>query len=592
MKSRSRALPTALTASFALLGLAALPHVSHAAPPAGAVQHGPPSPATGDAAGAGGSTEASDATASVEDVVAAMQPGWNLGNTLDATGPDETSWGNPRVTREQLRQIRDDGFRSIRIPVTWTQHQGPAPDHTVSPAHMARVAEVVEWAVEEDLYVLLNVHHDSWQWVMDMPTRHTAVLNRFTATWEQIAEEFRDAPQEVLFESINEPFFENSSGDAQNAALLHELNSVFHGLVRDSGGGNANRPLVLPTLHTSPEQARLDELVETFDELNDPALIATVHYYGYWPFSVNVAGHTRFDATAEADLSGTFARLRDTFVDQGIPVILGEYGLLGFDRDTGVVQQGEKLKFFESFGSHARAAGVTTMLWDNGQHLDRTALTWRDTALFDRIAAGWTTDSATASTDQVFVRGGAPVRDAELTLRTAGNSLVSVREGGQPLAPGADYRLSGDRLTLTASLLSRLTSDGAPGVDATLSLEFSGGLPWEVRVLTHDTPVLSAATGSTSGLTLPAAFNGDQLATMEAVYADGANAGPHDWTSFKEFGAAFTPDPGAGTITLTGDFFAEVRDGATVTLTFHFWSGDTVRYEVTRSGTSVSGLPR
>ena len=117
--------------------------------------------------------------------------------------------------------------------------------------------------------------------------------------------------------------------------------------MRRSGGNNATRLLVLPTLHTSSDQDRLDTLANTIREFDDPNLIATVHYYGYWPFSVNVAGGTRFDATAQKDLTDSFDRVYNTFVARGIPVIIGEYGLLGFDRHTGTIEQGEKLKFFE-----------------------------------------------------------------------------------------------------------------------------------------------------------------------------------------------------------------------------------------------------
>ena len=84
----------------------------------------------------------------------------------------------------------------------------------------------------------------------------------------------------------------------------------------------------------------------------------------------------------QKDLTDPFDRLYNAFVARGIPVIIGEYGLLGFDRHTGTIEQGEKLKFFEYFGYYARQRGITTMLWDNGQHLDRTAYTWRDQELY------------------------------------------------------------------------------------------------------------------------------------------------------------------------------------------------------------------
>jgi hypothetical protein len=88
---------------------------------------------------------------------------------------------------------------------------------------------------------------------------------------------------------------------------------------------------------------------------------------------------------------------------------------------------------------------------------------------------------------------------------------------------------------------------------------------------------------------IPTAFNGDKLATMEAVYADGTAAGPQSWTTYKQFNVAFTPDYTAGTITLPTAFFDGVTDNTTVTLTFHFWSGTRLTYTLTRSGTAVTG---
>ncbi|NYI04503.1 cellulase family glycosylhydrolase [Allostreptomyces psammosilenae] len=521
--------------------------------------------------------------------VAAMQPGWNLGNSFDATGSDETSWGNPRVTEALLDNVKAQGFKSIRIPVTWGQHQGPAPDYTIDAAYLNRVKEVVDWALARDLYVMINIHHDSWQWISGMPGDRAGVLARYNAIWEQVAEAFRGSSPKLVFESVNEPQFTGSSGDAQNAELLHELNTSFHRIVRDSGGNNANRLLVLPTLHTSSEQARLDELADTFDALDDPNLIATVHFYGYWPFSVNVAGGTRFDATVQQDLTSSFDRVHDAFVARGIPVIIGEYGLLGFDRHTGTIQQGEKLKFFEFLGYYARTKQLTTMLWDNGQHFHRTAFRWNDPELFAQIRSSWTTRSGTASSDQVYVARSTPVTAKSLTLNLNGTTFQGLRHGTTPLVSGTDYTVSGDRLTLTALLLTRLTGARDYGVNATLHARFSQGEPWRIDVITYDTPTLSNATGTTSGFAVPTQFRGDQLATMEAKYADGSNAGPHNWTSFKEFDRAFSPNYAANTITLTSDFFAEVNDGARVTLTFHFWSGATVTYYVTRSGSSVTG---
>lgn len=558
---------TALAAALALTTTVVAPARAGAAPQAG------PRPAAVDPA---------------SEVVAEMQPGWNLGNTLDAVGADETAWGNPRVTQDLLRAVEDAGFQSVRIPVTLGQHSGPAPTYTIDPAVLDRVEEVVDRALDADLTVLLDLHHDSWMWTNQMPTRHDEVLAQFTATWEQLAERFRDHPRTLLFESINEPQFAGVSGDEQSYALLHELNVRFHEVVRSSGGRNADRVLVLPTLHTNADQGRLDALVATFEELDDPNLAATFHYYGYWPFSVNVAGGTRFDAAALADLTGTFDRVRSTFVARGIPVILGEYGLLGFDRHTGTIEQGEKLKFFEALGHQARTTGVTTMLWDNGQHLSRTAFTWSDPALYAQLRSSWTRRSGTASTDQVFVRPGA-VAAQTVTLNPNGQTFTGLYLDGKKLKAGKDFTLAGDALTLPAALLTRLVGSGEHGTRAVLEVRFSKGVPWRLEVVSADTPVLSGATGTTDAFAVPTAFRGDRLATMEARYLDGSNAGPHSWTSFKEYDVTFAPDTAAGTVLLRPAFFAEVTDGAPVVLTFHFWSGDTVTYTVVREGTAVTG---
>jgi endoglucanase len=554
---------------------------------------GIPSPGPGSSSGSGSASPSASAstppTQNPRAVVAAMQPGWNLGNTFDATGDGETSWGNPRVTTQLLDAVKAQGFKSIRIPGTWMQYQGGAPDYTINAAHLARYKEVVDWALARDLYVMINIHHDSWQWINTMPSNQAGVLQRFNATWTQLASTFRNSSPKLLFESNNEPQFTGGSGDAQYIDLNNQLNASFRNIVRSSGGNNATRLLVLPTLHTSADQAYVDGLANAISSYNDPNLVATFHYYGYWPFSVNVAGGTRFDATVQSDLTGAFDRMYNAFTARNIPVILGEYGLLGFDRHTGTIQQGEKLKFFEFFGYYARTRQITTMLWDNGQHLGRTSFQWADPELYNQIKSSWTTRSGTASSDLVFVPRASAITAKSLTLNLSGTSFTGLFQGGTALAQGSDYTVSGSTLTLTPAALTRLVGSRAYGVNATLAARFSQGVPWRINIVTYDPPILQNATGTTASFAIPTQFRGDQLATMEAKYNDGSNAGPHNWTSFKEFDVTFAPNYSANTITLTPAFFAEVNDGAQVRLTFHFWSGTTVSYTVVKSGSTVTG---
>lgn len=545
------------------------------------------------AAGAGRPTPDASATTPTAAVatVAAMQPSWNLGNTLDAI-PDETSWGNPLVTKRLFDTVRAKGFRSVRIPVSWSSHQSSTAPYTIDPAWMARVRQIVDWAVQDGLYVDLNVHHDSWQWIADMPADHDGVLARFDATWTQIADAFKDEPRRLLFESVNEPVFNNAT-DAQKTQLLDELNTAFHDVVRGTGGRNATRLLMLPTLGCTPSQPLMDDLSAEMASLHDTNLVATVHYYGFWPFSANIAGYTRFESTSQQDMDTAFAGMHDTFVAKGIPVYLGEYGLLSYPDYTkpyNNVEPGEALKYFERFGHDARVGGVTTALWDAGSFVNRNTFQWRDSVMMDQITSSWTTRSGTASSDQIFVPASGTVTDQTLTLDPNGTSFRGLRHNGRPLIPGRDYTASGGRLTLKAAALTRLAGDRTYGVDATVQATFSAGVPWHIDVISSDTPVLSDATGtSDAAFDIPTRFHGDVLATMEARYADGSNAGPASWTPYQEFGGSFFPDVAGGVLVLKPNFLASLRDGVPATLTFHFWSGATVTYHVTRSGDTVTG---
>ncbi|MBD2867503.1 cellulase family glycosylhydrolase [Paenibacillus arenilitoris] len=526
----------------------------------------------------------------MQSYVEAMQPGWNLGNTFDATGEDETSWGNPRVTKQLIKHIASQGYNSIRIPITWDQRLGAAPGYAIDPPFLDRVEEVVDWSLDAGLYVMINLHHDSWLWVNRMGAEQDAVLARYEAAWTQIADRFKNHSKKLSFESINEPRFSDGWGESGEAhfAMLHELNAAFHAIVRSSGGRNAERPLVLPTLETNASQDRLDALVDTVGALDDPNLIATVHYYGFWPFSVNIAGFTRFNEETKNDIVQTFDRVYESLVAQGIPVILGEYGLLGFDKNTGTIEQGEKLKFFEYLLHYVQERGITHMVWDNGQHLDRRALKWNDPQLFGMMKASWKGRSAVAETDLIYLAKGAAAQDVSIRLEPNGNKLTELRHGGKKLRKGADYTVAGDVLTVKAGLLAKLTASGDYGENAELVADFNKGQDWTFDVIVYDVPVLQSVAGTTDDFAIPASFNGDRLATMEAVYAAGGNAGPQNWTPFKEFGYAFSPSYETNEIALTPNFFNEVNDGEVI-LTFHFWSGKTVKYTIAKTGSSVVG---
>ncbi len=530
------------------------------------------------------------AAANMQSYVDAMQPGWNLGNSLDSVGADETAWGNPHVTQSLIKQIAAQGYKSIRIPVTWDSHIGAAPNYTIDATYLNRVEEVVNWALNENLYVMINVHHDSWVWISKMESQHDATLARYNAVWTQIANRFKNTSTKLMFESVNEPRFTDggTTDEGKQQQLLDELNVSFHSILRSSGGQNATRPLVLSTLEASPTQTRMTALYNTMTRLNDSNLIATVHYYGFWPFSVNIAGYTKFNSEVQQDVTTTFDNVYNTFTARGIPVILGEYGLLGFDKSTGVIEQGEKLKFFEYLGYYTKQKKIATMLWDNGQHFGRTSFQWSDPELFNMIKTSWNTRSATADSDLIYLKKGATVTDKQINLNLNGNQFSSLSAGNTVLQQGTDYTMNGNVLTIKASQLSKLTASGQLGTAATLTAKFNKGVDWKFKVILYSTPKLSSTQGTTSSFSIPTTFNGDQLATMEATYANGGNAGPQNWTSYKEFETTFSPNYSGNSIKLQPALFNETQDGV-VNLKFYFWSGETVTYKITKNGSNVTG---
>lgn len=520
--------------------------------------------------------------------VESLGPGWNLGNTFEASG-DETSWGNPAVTQAFIGQLAAEGYKSIRIPVTWKHRMGDAPDYVIRQDFMARIQEIVDWSLAADLHVIINLHHDS-NWVMNMAAEHDEVLARFNAAWTQIAGHFKDYPDSLMFESLNEPRFSDdwSKDSPEYFTMLDELNVSFHTIVRHSGGNNKRRPLVLSTLTAAPTQARLDALAETIKKLNDDRLIATFHYYGYYAFSVNLGGSTTFDTTAREDLIQAFDRAYDTFTAKGIPVIVGEFGLLGFDKSLSTVQHGEILKFFEYVTYYAHEKKMPLMLWDNGQHFDRRTFKWIDEELHQVMKQGWKGRSSNAETDSVYILKDAEIKDTAIPLNLNGNMFTALLNQEQALVKGTDYELDGDHLVLKSALLQKLVTQKY-GINVALTARFSAGADWRLDIIYYDTPSLISAQAPEGIYTIPVWFNGDSLATLEAVYTAGGNAGPNDWTPFKEYYKAFYPDYTTGEIKFTDDFWKEVKDGE-VQLKMHFRSGAVIPYTITKTGTQIAGV--
>ncbi|MGO4939802.1 cellulase family glycosylhydrolase [Fundicoccus sp. Sow4_D5] len=406
--------------------------------------------------------------------------GWNLGNSFDshdwAADQGEQTWDNPVVTQELLRAIKAQGFDSIRLPFTVNYRA----DETgvIDPAYLGRYQEVVDWALAADLYVIINIHHDSIEWLQLWDGQRASTDHqRFASLWRQLAQRFKEYDNErVLFEAINEPRFDNLDQAAQQKSLAI-LNHDFHRIVRQSGGENTKRMLLLTTLLGSTEQPKLEALKAEIDQLADENLLATVHYYSEWHFSNNV-GYPLYDEALPSgqtprQLSEDFIqRLNQTFIYQGIGVVIGEYGLLGYDRSDDVNPIGETYKYIAHLNQLTRYQPISLFLWDNGQHFDRLALTWRFEEFGDVISQSMHSDSAYGTFFNTSYLTDAEA-DLFITLSYNGANLDELLYNGKDLLAGRDFEVNQDGVYLYP---------GFAGEGGTLTMRFTQGATWNQQV--------------------------------------------------------------------------------------------------------------
>lgn len=317
--------------------------------------------------------------------VQAMGNGINIGNSLDATGvrehmPEaavedyETYWHNPPVRQELFRAVKDAGFKSVRIPVTWDEHLDE--EGKIEQAWMDRVQEVVDMALAEGLYVILDTHHEMW---LDLkPELEKEISERLSRVWTQIAVRFRDYDEKLLFEGMNEPRlrgteFEWTPGTKELQAMTNRLNRVFVDAVRAAGGANADRYLLICPYANRYEAEALEAL-----QYMKGHIIVSVHAYIPYSFCDGDKENNTFDAenrenTEKIDV--LFAWLEKNYVKKNIPVIITEFG--SEDKGNGK----ERLEWLQYYLARAKESGVTCFWWDEGDDrklIDRESLTWKE----------------------------------------------------------------------------------------------------------------------------------------------------------------------------------------------------------------------
>ena len=545
-----------------------------------------------------------------EQYVAAMGAGWNLGNSFDGVDTDlsvedkgETAWGNPVVTRELIHSVKEKGFQSIRMPLTlyhrFTEKNGTC---TIDSKWLARYKEAVDWAVEEGLYVMVNIHHDSWIWLKDWDGKTTSEeYVKFTQLWEQLAAYLADEPEQVCFETINEPQFTEYE-NVTDQQRLDSLNQAAYDIIRKSGGNNAQRMIVMPTMNTNHADEKVQGLLKFMQGLNDLNLIATVHYYSEWVYSANL-GITGFDEILSDDgntprkaADQLFTVLTDTFIKNDIGVVIGEYGLLGYDAGEDCLQQGEELKYYEYMGAKAAEQdGISLMFWDNGSGIDRNdaSYAWKKPLAGTMLETSVNKRSSYAKGLDTLYFSAKTKEDVQIPLILNGNIFTGIEGAVQ----GTDYAYDEqtESVILKSSFINNTydtLADDAYGTFADLTFTFSDGAPWHQYLVKYGTVTVKNAEGTTAdGIRIPVAYQGSRVRRATA-YAAGGKVGPQSgWWDYLQYQEVFSADYQQGLFVISKNFFADDtvkgKDGL-IRFEVQYFDGSTTNIWLKVSGDQVT----
>lgn len=308
--------------------------------------------------------------------------GWNLGNTFEACEKHstekagletETMWGNPETTKELFAFVKECGFDSIRIPVTWAQHLGDAPDYTIDPAWLDRINQVVDWVLELDMKVIINVHHDDAFWLITDNEHAESSEYILRKIWSQLCERFASYGENLVFETMNEPRVVGAqdewSGNPETRAVVNRLNFAALDIIRNGGENNKNRFVIIPTYACSG----LDENIDALALPDDSRVIVTVHYYfGTAHQSEFADNKNRWSLSEKFSLYKTFRRMHKRYIAKGYGVVKSEFGWT--DR-TNLENLAANAGFYVEL---AEKFGFSCMVWDNGSSfelIDRINLT-------------------------------------------------------------------------------------------------------------------------------------------------------------------------------------------------------------------------
>lgn len=331
-----------------------------------------------------------------------MGQGWNLGNTLEACGTKEATagftvsdfegfWGNGKTTQTTMDGIHTYGVDSVRIPVAWSNMISEDGNYTIDDSYFNRVEEVMNYALNNEMYVIINIHYDSDWWGQfgdaDEAVRAQA-WTRYRSFWTQISERYKEYSDRLIFESANEELGDRLNDnwvlqDTNNKTgiltldeqyeTLNQINQEFVNIVRASGGNNTYRQLLIAGYNTDVDMTCDNRFImptDTVEENGNTKLSVSVHYYTPSTYCIsesatNSWGYSDTWGTNE-DIQQMHAQFEkmSKFTDEGYGVIIGEYGVCNASKD-GIPQ------FIKEVMTLGQEYGYVPVMWDTGIWYDR-----------------------------------------------------------------------------------------------------------------------------------------------------------------------------------------------------------------------------
>lgn len=318
-----------------------------------------------------------------------MGLGWNLGNQLEALSgntPSETAWGNPVITETLIKSVKNAGFDTVRIPVSYFSKIGSAPSYTIDSAWLDRVEQVVKMVIDNGMYAIINIHGDAYytisgSWLRCADSNQDEIKDKLEKVWTQIATRFKDYDEHLIFESMNE-VFDGSYGNPKTEAYnnINDYNQIFVNAVRSTGGNNTRRWLLIPGWNTNINHTTSSAFKIPQDSLctaSSNRIMISVHFYDPYNFTLDENSSTcktqwgdykveNYDNWGQQDWVDSQMKLLNTkFVSQGYPVIIGEMGA----QDKSHVDP-ENVKYRKYWCEYvvkaASLQGCVPVYWDNG----------------------------------------------------------------------------------------------------------------------------------------------------------------------------------------------------------------------------------